>query len=221
MGFKNIKQNSLRFLGNSAAGSLINLLIKTLTVERMNYQSFDSVSEGQNCVVAFWHGKMFLGWYLQKDKNFSALVSQSKDGAVLANLLSKWGYTVTRGSSHIGGKEALELMIDSAKKGNSFAITPDGPRGPVKKLKAGAVVLAKKCNIKLFLVGIGYKNKVSLKSWDSFEIPLPFSRVSVIYSDPITVDSNLTYEETSKIIEECEMKLNELNNSAETYCLNS
>jgi len=220
MGFKKIKQNFLRFLGNSAAGSLINLLIKTLTVDRKNYDALRRIINEENCVVAFWHGKMFLGWYLQKDYNFSALVSQSKDGAVLANLLSKWGYKVTRGSSHIGGKEALEIMVNSANKGNSFAITPDGPRGPVKKLKAGAVVLAKKCNIKLFLIGIGYSKKVTLKSWDSFEIPLPFSRVTVIYSDPITIDANLTYEETSKMIEECEIKLNELTKLAETYCLN-
>ncbi len=220
MGFKEIKQNFLRFLGNSAAGSLINLLIKTLSVERKNYEAFTKVIADKNCVVAFWHGKMFLGWYLQKDFNFSALVSQSKDGAVLSNLLSKWGYNVTRGSSHIGGKEALEIMVNCANNGNSFAITPDGPRGPVKKLKAGAVVLAKKCNIKLFLIGVGYKKKVTLKSWDSFEIPLPFTKVTVIYSDPISIDGNLTYEETSKMIEECELKLNELTKSAETYCLN-
>lgn len=220
MGFKKIKQDTLRFLGNNAAGSLINLLIKTLTVERINSASFDEISGKENCVVAFWHGKMFLGWYLQKNKNFSSLVSLSKDGEVLANLLAKWGYKVIRGSSHIGGKEALEMMIEQAEAGFSFAITPDGPRGPARKMKAGAAVLSKKCGMKLFLVGIGYKKKVSLKSWDSFEVPLPFTRTVALFSDPIVIDPGLSYDETSKMIEEIENKLNELTILAESICLN-
>jgi lysophospholipid acyltransferase (LPLAT)-like uncharacterized protein len=220
MSLKTIKQNFLRFLGNTAAGSLINLLIKTLTIERKNQQGFDLISRDQNCVVAFWHGKMFLGWYLQKDKNFSALVSLSKDGELLANLLTKWGYKVTRGSSHIGGKEALDMMVEQADAGNSFAITPDGSKGLAKKMKAGAAVLAKKCSQNLFLIGIGYKKKVVLKSWDSFEIPLPFTKVTVVYSDPIKINTDLTYEETSKVINDLGIKLNELTNEAETACLN-
>jgi len=220
MGIKQVKQDFLRFLGNNAAGSLINLLIKTLNVKRINAESFDEVASKENCVVAFWHGKMFLGWYLQKNKNFSSLVSRSKDGDVLANMLSKWNYSVVRGSSHIGGKEALEMMLEQANAGYSFAITPDGPKGPVRKMKAGAVVLAKKRGMKLFLVGIGYKKKVTLKSWDSFEVPLPFTRAAAVYSGPVIIDKELSYDETSKMIEEMETKLNELTNEAELTCLN-
>jgi len=220
MSFKEIRQNFLRFLGNKTAGSLINLLIKTLSVEKRNSESFDRISKENNCVVAFWHGKMFLGWYLQKNKNFSALVSRSKDGDVLAGLLSKWGYNVTRGSSHIGGKEALELMVAQSSLGNSFAITPDGSKGPARKMKAGAVVLAKKCSQNLFLIGIGYKRKLILKSWDSFEIPLPFSKAAAVYSDPIFIDNSLTYEETSAVINDAEIKLNDLTKTAESICLN-
>ncbi len=219
MALKKIKQDLLRFLGNTLAGSLINLLIKTLSVERINYPPFLSSIEKGNCVVAFWHGKMFLGWHLQKGMNFSALVSMSKDGDVLANLLAKWGYKVTRGSSHIGGKEALEIMIGQSNAGNSFAITPDGPKGPIHKMKAGAVVLAKKCGQELFLVGIGYRRKITLGSWDSFEIPLPFTKAAAVYSEPFRIESNLTYEETSKVIETMELKLIELNKTAEAICL--
>ena len=67
------------------------------------------------------------------------------------------------------------------------------------------------------LIGIGIKSKKKLNSWDKFQIPNPFSRVKVIYSEPIYVDSKLSYDETSKIIEECEMKLNELQKEAEKF----
>lgn len=220
MSLKKTNQDLLRFLGNTLAGSLINLLIKTLTIDRKNCESFDLISKDQNCIVAFWHGKMFLGWYLQKNKNFSALVSRSKDGEVLANLLVKWGYRVIRGSSHIGGKEALDIMVEQSNSGNSFAITPDGSKGPARKMKAGAAVLAKKCSQNLFLVGIGYKKKIVLKSWDSFEIPLPFTKAAAVYSDPVKINIDLTYDETSKVINDLEIKLEELTKEAEAICLN-
>lgn len=218
MGYKQVKQDLLRYLGKNAAGSLINLLIKTLRVERINYAPFEETAGKEQCVVAFWHGKMFLGWYLQKNKNFSALVSLSKDGDVLSSLLTGWGFKVARGSSHIGGKEALQIMMDQAKQGTSIAITPDGSKGPARKMKAGAVVLAKKCGIKLFAAGIGYKRKISLRSWDSFEIPLPFTRAVAIYSDPVVIDRELTYDETSGKIVEFEKLLNELTEKAEAVC---
>jgi len=67
------------------------------------------------------------------------------------------------------------------------------------------------------LIGIGVKSKKKLKSWDKFQVPNPFSIVKVIYSDPIYVDAKLSYDETSKVIEECEKKLNELQKEAEKF----
>ena len=113
---------------------------------------------------------------------------------------------------------ALGIMVDYAKNESSIAVTPDGPRGPARKLKAGAVITAKKSGLPLVLVGIGFQKKRKLlKSWDKFEIPLPFSKTKVIYSDPIKIDKGLSYEETSKIIEECEKKLNELQEEASKF----
>jgi lysophospholipid acyltransferase (LPLAT)-like uncharacterized protein len=66
-------------------------------------------------------------------------------------------------------------------------------------------------------MGIGIKSKKKLKSWDKFQIPNPLSNVKVIYYGPIYVDSNLSYDETSKVIEECEQKLNELQKEAEKF----
>ena len=108
-------------------------------------------------------------------------------------------------------------MIDFAKNGHSIAITPDGPKGPPRKLKAGAVVSAKKAGLPLILAGIGFKNKRLLKSWDSFQVPKFFTRANVIYSDPLYINENLGREETSKVIEECEKKLNELQSEAERF----
>ena len=145
---------------------------------------------------------MLLPWYLQRDKNVvSALISKSKDGELLGRILKRWNYTVIRGSSSVGGDVALSIMIDYAKNKNSIAITPDGPRGPAHKLKAGAVITAKKSGLPLVLLGIGYKNKKTLKSWDTFQVPFFFTKANAVFSDPIYIDEQLSYEETSKIIQ--------------------
>ena len=86
-------------------------------------------------------------------------------------------------------------------------------------MKAGAVIIAKKANIPLVLVGIGFcRKKILLQSWDKFQIPFLFSKAYAVYSDPIFIDNNLSYEETDKIIKETEDKLNNLQNQAEKYC---
>ena len=212
---KKVKQSILRLLGNYFLKSAINFLCKTLKIEKINQQVVDKLNEqNQNYVLAFWHSTMLLPWYVHRNQNFAALTSLSKDGDLLARQLKSWNYKVVRGSSSKGGDVALGIMVDLAKNKYSVAITPDGPRGPVRKFKAGAVITAKRSGIPLVLAGVGFKKKRKLKSWDSFEVPKFFSKAKIVYSEPIFVNSELSYEETSEIIKKCEQILNELQDSA-------
>lgn len=213
------QKNFLRFLGLKVSSGLINVLLKSVRIKVHNGEHIKRlISEKKNFIVAFWHGSMMIGWFLHRDANCAALVSKSKDGDVLAHLLTKWNFNVVRGSSHIGGKEAMDILLNLTKQNYSITITPDGPTGPIYKMKAGAVVTAKKSNIPLFLVGMGIKNKIVLKSWDKFEIPKPFTGINVVYSDPVIVDSNLSYDETSHVISNCEASLNNLQKEAIELC---
>lgn len=218
MKLKKAKQDTLRFAGNYVLFQLVGILCKTLRINFINKEIIIELEKrNQNYILGFWHGTMLLPWYLNRNKNFAGLTSKSKDGDLLAKILKKWNYKVLRGSSSEGGDIALGLMVDFAKNGYSIAITPDGPKGPPHKLKAGAVVSAKKSNLPLVLVGIGFKSKRYLKSWDSFQIPGFFTKANVIYSDPVYVNESLSREETSKIIEECEKKLNDLQSQSEKF----
>ncbi len=218
MKLKKAKQDTLRFAGNYVLFQLVEILCKTLRINIINKKIITELEkQNQNYILGFWHGTMLLPWYLNRNKNFAGLTSKSKDGDLLAKILKKWKYKVLRGSSSEGGDIALGLMIDFAKNGYSIAITPDGPKGPPHKLKAGAVIAAKKAGLPLVLAGIGFKNKRYLKSWDSFQIPKFFTKVNVIYSDPVYVGENLSREETSKIIELCEKKLNDLQSQSENF----
>lgn len=218
MKLKEVKQGSLRFLGNYFLAFFATVLCKTL---RINFKNKNAVEEldkkKSNYVLAFWHGSMLVSWYLHRRRDLVALISKSKDGDLLSNLLKFWDYTVVRGSSTEGGEIALGILIDYAKNNKSIVITPDGPKGPRHKLKAGAVIAAKKGTIPLILMGVGFKHKKYLNSWDKFEVPRLFTETKIIYSDPIYIDKDLSYDETSEIIKDSERILNDLQIEANRF----
>ncbi len=218
MKLKEVKQSSLRFLGNYLLALFASILCKTLRINFKNQNVIEELDKKKsNYVLAFWHGSMLVSWYIHRRRDLVALISKSKDGDLLSNLLKFWDYNVVRGSSTEGGEIALGILIDYAKNNKSVVITPDGPKGPRHKLKAGAVITAKKGAIPLILMVVGFKHKKYLNSWDKFEIPSPFSETNIIYSDPIYIDKDLSYEETSEIINKSEEILNNLHNVANRF----
>ncbi|HKI77394.1 MAG TPA: lysophospholipid acyltransferase family protein [Ignavibacteriaceae bacterium] len=216
MKIRKIRQDVLRFIGHFFLFHLVNVLCKTLRITYSNKNVIEALEkDNSKYILAFWHGSMLIPWYLNRKKKMVALTSKSKDGDLLAKILKSWKYRVIRGSSSTGGDVALGIMVDYAKNDHSITITPDGPRGPRHKLKAGAVITAKKSSLPLILVGVGIKKKMILKSWDQFEVPKLFTKANLVFSDPIYIDRELTYEETSKVIDDCEVKLSELQLKAE------
>jgi lysophospholipid acyltransferase (LPLAT)-like uncharacterized protein len=218
MDYRKIKRDTLHVIGLFVLSHSVDLLCKSLKVTFKNQEAIENLdNQKKNYILAFWHGQMLLGWYLHRNKNFTALISQSKDGDLLAKLLKHWKYNVVRGSSSKGGEVALGIMVDYARNNDSVVITPDGPRGPINKMKAGAVITAKKSRAPLILVGVGYKKKRTLKSWDKFEVPRFFSKARVVYSSPIYLSQELNFNETSEVILRCEKNLNELQIEANNF----
>ncbi|MFA6596508.1 MAG: lysophospholipid acyltransferase family protein [Ignavibacteriaceae bacterium] len=215
---RKLYQDFLRFIGSYVLYILIQTLCKTLRIQKSGGETLQALlDEKKNFVLAFWHGTMVIPWFAHRNLKLLAIISKSKDGDLLSKILRKWKYKVVRGSSSKGGNIALEIMVDHARHECPVAITPDGPRGPNFKMKAGAVITAKKSEVPLVLVGVGYKSKTRLHSWDKFEVPFPFSKVQLFYSEPIRIDKNLSYDETSSMIVQCEEKLNELQKKAQEF----
>ncbi len=158
----------------------------------------------RNFVLAFWHGSMVIGWYLHRTFGMRALVSRSSDGEILAAILERWGYGLIRGSSHRGGKEAMQTMIDEVRLGTRLVVTPDGPTGPPRVMKIGAVRAAQQASAPLIVASIHCERKYRLRSWDSFEIPYPFSKVSVRYLGPTMIDRSLDGEPLTEKVREIE-----------------
>lgn len=154
-------------------------------------------------------------WFFFKQQNPLGIVSLSRDGEILSHLLYKWNYKLIRGSSSKGGKEVIENTVNANHFG-PILITPDGPRGPKEEMKVGAIIIAKKTFKPLILCGVKVSKKIRLKkSWDNFEIPLPFTKIYLNFSDKIFFDKKLDYDEVNNIRIELSKKLKLLSKSSE------
>lgn len=171
---------------------LIEIVMRTISFSVENEQPVRRLlAEGRPFVLVFWHGSMTYPWWRMRNQNAAALVSHSKDGQILADLLRSWGYTILRGSSSRGSKEAMNAMRGTVREGHVLCVTPDGPRGPYHEMKMGAIRIAQTTNVPLVMVSVGYRKFRRLKSWDRFEIPFPFTRARVIYSEPLHFNPEL------------------------------
>ncbi len=173
----------------------IGAIMRTVRFSVENSSGVDELlTSGKPFVLVFWHGSMAWPWWRFRDGNAAALVSMSSDGQLLADLLQLWGYTVLRGSSSRGSKEAMQSMRDIIGRGHVLCVTPDGPRGPYHEMKMGAVRVAQTMHVPLVMVSVGFDRCKRLRSWDRFEIPLPFTNARVRFSEPITIDPELDGE---------------------------
>ncbi len=169
------------------------VLFYSLKKEIVFPEETKSIINSGKVIIAMWHGKMFTAVYFfpkKLRKKMYPLVSQSKDGELIAYILKKQGFkTEIRGSSSRGGLKALSTMVKKLNEGSIVLITPDGPRGPRRELKDGIILVAQKTNSPI--VGMSFiAEKVKVfNSWDKFELPLPFSKIKIVFSKPYIVDS--------------------------------
>jgi len=145
------------------------------------------------------------------------LVSPSEDGEIIAQIITRWGYKALRGSSSHSIIRAWNEMKRELEKGGELIIVPDGPRGPGRKMKPGAVKLAKETGAYLVPFTFSSSKRKTLKTWDRFVIPRPFTRFVAVYGNPIAVESNLNHEGLGKKIREVEESMNRLDQEADSF----
>ena len=145
------------------------------------------------------------------------LVSPSEDGEIIAQIGARWGYKLLRGSSSHSIIKAWNEMKKELEKGGEVIIVPDGPRGPGKKMKPGAVKLAKETGAYLVPFTFSSSKRKTLKTWDRFVIPRPLTRYVAVYGDPMVVGSNLNNEDLKEKLRELEESMNRLDREADSF----
>ena len=102
----------------------------------------------------------------------------------------------------------MGAAVESLKKGKYVAMTPDGPRGPRYSMSLGPVRMASETGVKLIPVAINYSSYWELKSWDKFQIPKPWAKITYVIGEALHIPGELTEEEVEQWREELRKKLN-------------
>jgi lysophospholipid acyltransferase (LPLAT)-like uncharacterized protein len=168
---------------------LYRLWCSTLHVVQTGREAPDSLdAEGRLLMFSLFHDELFTLMHVRRALRLATVVSRSRDGEYLARLLHSLGLKTARGSSSRGGLSALtgmeRLMREDRRHG---VITVDGPVGPRHNVKQGAVVLAFRVPALLVPVRLFPRRAVVFNSWDRFQLPLPFSRVDIVFGAPYAV----------------------------------
>jgi lysophospholipid acyltransferase (LPLAT)-like uncharacterized protein len=173
---------------------------------REHFQAFRD--QGKPVIFLFWHSRILPLAHLHRNEGAVVLISQHRDGELIARLVERRGFRTVRGSSSRGGARGLRGLLRALREGSDLAVTPDGPRGPARRLKPGPLLAAQRSGAPLILVGPGARRGWRMKSWDRFLVPWPFARVEVRYSPPIFVDRDLDPGELEAVAARVDAELN-------------
>lgn len=138
-------------------------------------------------VFVLWHGQLLPLAHVLRRTGISVLISEHRDGEVIARILRSMGYASVRGSTTRGGGRALLGLISELKEGRTVVLTPDGPRGPAGVFQAGALVAAQRAGVPVVTMAVQVDRAWRLNSWDRFIVPKPFARLSVAFGEPTEV----------------------------------
>lgn len=196
-------------LGAWCISLLLRAVALTLRYRWLDQSGFLTKPPAGPGLYCTWHNRLALCMavyygYIKKHNatpGLAAMVSASKDGALLAAVLETFRVQPVRGSSSRRGPQALLELNTWAEKGYDLAITPDGPRGPRYQVQEGVTSLAQITGLPIIPCSWNLAWKLQIKSWDGFQIPLPFSRCEVFFEKPIRVsrEANDAERETLRL----------------------
>ncbi len=198
---------------------LINVIGRTIRWRVDGWENWEQATrDGQFPIYTFWHNRVFLATYFWQKRRIVVMTSQSFDGEYIARFIQRFGYGAARGSTTRGGVGAIVEMVRLMRAGLPTAFTIDGPKGPRYVAKMGAVLLAKKTGQPILPFTITPQRFwESKKSWDSFQVPLPFTRTRVDIAPPIYVPPDADDKVLEVKRDELQTALDELNRRGEEW----
>ncbi len=150
-------------------------------------------------IYAGWHGHTFIPAVFFRGYGLWTIISLSRDGEMQNRIFTRFGFKTIRGSTGRGGVKAAMASVKILKEGASMAFTPDGPRGPNRRVQGGVLLMARKSGAAIVPVGTSARWRWLAPTWDSYMVPLPFSRAAFVFGDPIYVPAQATEEEVESI----------------------
>jgi lysophospholipid acyltransferase (LPLAT)-like uncharacterized protein len=191
---------------------LVKLLSSTYRCRLVGMENEKRILDDHGTVVyASWHQRFFPGITLfATRKPIAIIISQSRDGEMIARVVDILGWRSVRGSSSKGGFRALKELRRLTRKGYRVGHIVDGPQGPFGVVKPGLLTIAQFAGTPILPVIMSAEKRWVFNSWDRFMVPKPFSRVIIRFAPPITVPRRLEAGAFEALRQDIEEQIKEL-----------
>jgi lysophospholipid acyltransferase (LPLAT)-like uncharacterized protein len=171
------------------AGPLVSLLARTWRIETVAEPPWSRIERDRiPYVLLCWHDGLLPLLWQHRHRGITMVVSEARDGRYLAAYARRLGYREAWGSSTRGGVRAMLGAVRALRAGGGAAFTPDGPRGPRRAFKGGALLAAQRGAAEVIPMHAGAERGWRLSTWDRMLVPKPFARVRVAYGDRFRVE---------------------------------
>ncbi len=192
---------------------LMQLLLHTLyRIEIIDPE--DQCHSAHGSVGVTWHNRLFFFAAIfprEVRKRTVAVVSASRDGQYICDLISFFGLRSLRGSSSRKGAAALREAITAVRDENlNVAFTPDGPRGPRYRMKQGPIILASMTGAPILALSVNASKYWQIKSWDNFQIPKPGARLTLVFAPALHIPPDLDADALEEWRQKAEDVLNSI-----------
>jgi lysophospholipid acyltransferase (LPLAT)-like uncharacterized protein len=194
---------------------LVSLIARTIRITVHEPEGYH-FRDDYDSMYVLWHGRLILPMFCYRNRNAVVLVSEHRDGDIITAALEAAGFDTVRGSTTRGGVKALARLIKITREGRQTAFTPDGPKGPRWVMQPGALFVASKTGKPIIPLGGSVNMAYYFKSWDKFQLPLPFSRGALVVGEPYHVPSDIDETGIELHRVELERRLIEVNRRADS-----
>lgn len=151
----------------------------------------------EQVVIAFWHEYNLASFAAavrhRGDLPHASFTTGGFRGGVIAQLfrsLLPRAVVLPLPAEHDrqGARRTTAALARLAAEGYSLVVTPDGPFGPYRLAKPGALILARTAGLPILPWAVSARPSVRLTPrWDRQILPLPFGRIRVVTGEPITL----------------------------------
>ena len=187
---------------------IMGLITLTCRVRWINKDAYQQAMQSdQAFILSMWHNSCTIAAWVMKGSRITVMVSDSKDGEYVSRLASYFGINTIRGSSSSGSEKAIRSALRLLAQKKPIAITPDGPRGPIYKMKSGALWFAASSKSPIIPLHIESSRQWVFNSWDKHCFPKPFSTIYVGVGDPIYLEREELETDIDQVMLQVEEKM--------------
>ena len=172
----------------TVAYGYIRLLHTTMKIESRGAERLaEARRDPGKYILCFWHSRFVLMPYSYPGPRIVVLSSHHRDAEALVRFLRKFGIEQARGSTTRGGAVGMRQILRKVADGCDVGMTPDGPRGPRRRVQPGVIAVARLTGLPIIPVTFSATPVRRLRTWDGTMFPKMFSRGLFVYGGPITV----------------------------------